>query len=138
FNPGCIVCVNVKPFGMKLLVTNRLKCSEPDVQRHIRDLSAGAPASIQDLRSKMQSGCGRSDGAGLTSKYSLVSLTILFSIRPLDIRRQRNVADLFEHGEDIAIQPEVHRSLAVLAASDDLRLQTIELNALPGAHLPSR
>src|SRR5579859_3459166 len=120
--PGRILLCNMEPLGMKLLVTNRLKCPEPDMQRHIRDFSAGAPACLQNLGRKVQPSRGRRDGPGFAGEHRLVPLAILFSIRPLDIRRQRNVANLFEHREDIAVQPEVHGSLAVLAASNDLRL----------------
>ncbi len=45
------------------------------------------------------------------------------------------MADLLEHSEDIAIRVEVHGSLAVVAASDDLRFEAVELKALAGAHL---
>src|ERR1700686_3648166 len=85
---GRIFFANVKSLGMKLLVANRLKCSESDVQRYIRDLGAGSTAGIQDFRRKVQSRGGRRDGTGFAGKHGLVSRVIVLRIRPLDIRRQ--------------------------------------------------
>src|SRR6202011_2960963 len=118
---------DVKSLGVELLLPDRLKCSEPDMQRNVRDLGAGSAASIQDLRRKVKSGRRRRGGTGLARKYGLVSVAIVRSIRALDIWRQRHVANLVEQREDIALPAEVHRSLAVLVAADNLSLRTVEL-----------
>ena len=118
---------------MELLVANRLKCSEPDVQRYICDSGAGSTARVQDLRREVQARGGRGDRTRFAREYGLVTIAIFGSVRAFNLRRQRDMADLVQPCKDVFVRSKVYRSLAVLAASDDLGLQTIELNALARA-----
>ena len=53
--------------------------------------------SREHLIRKMQPGCGRCHSAGMRSKYGLIPLRVIrLWLRPLNIRRQRNLPCFFE------------------------------------------
>src|SRR5260370_29221468 len=124
----------MKSFRVQLLTAHWLECSQPHVQRNIRDLNTSVAARVQNLRREVQARGRRRDRAGLARKYSLIPFPIVRPIAPLDIRRQRYMADPLQDVIDIAIQVKPDRSLAILAASNDLGLDIVESNPLASTH----
>src|ERR1700685_123551 len=86
------------------LRAHRLKRSEPDVQR---DFSHFDPAFLnmrQNLGGEVQSGSRGSYRSTLLRVDRLVALTAARRIRPRNVRRQRDVPDPLDHGEEVVSQ----------------------------------
>ncbi len=105
------------------LDTKRRECAEADVEGDVGYFDAFADESVEDLRREVQSGCGRGDGTALIGKDGLIALAIGIGVVAMDVGRQRDVADLVEHGEEVICRVrewrELEKTLAELAALDD-------------------
>ncbi len=109
------------------------------MQRDVGDLGPGPPAGLEHLRSEVQPGGRSGRGARLAGEDRLVALAVLRPVRPVDVGRQRHVAEPLELLVQIALAVEPHFPQAVLPAPDDLRLQfVVEIDDLADAHLAPR
>ena len=67
----------------------------------------------------MQACGGRGDGTTLAGENSLIAVTIGVGVVAMDVRRQRNVADGVEYGEEVVNRRELEQALAELATLED-------------------
>jgi hypothetical protein len=86
----------------------------------------------------VQAGGGSGHRTFLAREYSLVSLAVGGLVPPLDIRGQRDVADLLKFFVNIARSVETQGALAEFAARDHFRFQAAgEQHPFADAHLPA-
>ena len=74
---------------------------------------------------KWKSGGGSGDGSALAGVDGLVALAVGGRIVAGDVGRQRDVADLFDAGEEVVDGGEADVALAEFAAGDDLGLEFV-------------
>src|SRR6202161_3733225 len=107
------------------LASDWLESSEAHVQRNFGGFdSAGAHAG-ENLWGEMQAGGGSCDRSALSRIHRLVAFAIGARIFAGDVRRQRNVADLFYKPKKILYRRETDAALAKAAARDHLGLKFI-------------
>src|SRR5271168_2640488 len=99
------------------------KSAEADMQCDSGNLNTAHSNGFKNSRSEVQPCRRRGDRASLRSEDSLVALAIGIGIFAPDVRRQGNVANLFENSKEIFHRSKAQRALTELAARDDLRLQ---------------
>jgi hypothetical protein len=90
------------------------------VQREAGNFDAARGERVEDLRSEVQAGGGRGDGAAFAGEDRLVALAVGGGIVAADVGRQRDVADAVERGEKIIDRLETQQALAELAALQHL------------------
>src|SRR5258708_6180977 len=115
-NPSQILLCNLKMLGMERVATDRLKCSESHMQRHVRDVGPCRPAALQNLGREVQPRRRRRNRSRLAGKNRLVPAAVLGTVRTLDIGRQRYVADALENVENEFVRAKSQRAFAELAA----------------------
>src|ERR1039458_7988838 len=100
-----------------------LESSQADVQGDLDHLDPTLADAVEDFRSEMQaSGWGRYRSA-LPRIDSLIAVAIAGRIGARDIRRERDVADAIEHGEEIADWLKADAALAEFRSGENLGLQ---------------
>src|SRR4051812_38875730 len=101
------------------LSMDRLKRSQPDVQRDLRDLNAAFFDLRQDLRREVQAGGRSGDRAALARVDGLVTVAIEGRILAGDVRWKRHVTELLDLGKKVGNGIKAERPLAEFAAADD-------------------
>src|SRR4051812_6182845 len=102
------------------LSMDRLKRSQPDVQRDLRDLNAAFFDLRQDLRREVQARGRSGDRAALARVDGLVTVAVGGRIVAGDVRRKRHVTELLDLGKKVGNGIEEERPLAEFAAGNDL------------------
>ncbi len=102
-----------------------LKGPQADMQRDLGGLNAARADLLQDLRREVQAGGGRGDRAPrlFAGKDGLVARAVVGRVRPVDVRRQRDVPDALDDGEEVRHRSKAQRPLAEGAAGDDFGLE---------------
>ncbi len=102
-----------------------LKRPQPDMQRDLGDLNPTLSDLLQYLRREVQAGCGGSYRTSRLGVDRLILLAIGGRVGPVDVRRQRDVADPLQHGKKVVTGIEAKLPLAEAATADDLRRQFV-------------
>ena len=107
------------------LDADRLKGSQADVQGDIGGFDPPLADAVENFRGEMKSGGGGGDGAARVGIDGLIALAIAGRVRARNVRRERDVADAIEGGEEICDRLEADAALAKFSASQDLGLQFV-------------
>ena len=139
---------NLKPLGVQLVLldhfhSNRLKRSQSNMQGNLGGLDAALANALQNFRREVQARRRRGHRAGRLGVDRLILLAIFGCVGAVDVRRQRNVPDAVEDGEEIVDRIEAQMALAERPAPDDLGCQFVrrfvriaaEIDALAQAEL---
>src|SRR3954471_279051 len=102
------------------LSMDRLKRSQPDVQRDLRDLNGAFFDLRQNLRREVQAGGRSGDRAALARVDGLVTVAIEGRILAGDVRWKRHVTELLNLEKKVGSGIEEERPLAKFAAGNDL------------------
>ncbi len=105
------------------LHAQRRKGAEAYVKRDARNLNAACCERGEHLRREVQTGRGRGHRAALLGEDRLVAIAIRVRIVAVNIRRQRDVADAIENGEEVVDRGELKQALAELAALEHFRFE---------------
>src|SRR6266851_5969851 len=136
---GNLVRLRVHHVTLERVAVDGLKCAEAHVQRQFAYFHTPSANRCKDLRCKMQSGGGSSNGSWPAGEDRLVSFTIRGFVVAVDVRRKRHVAQPLNLGRYAArvAGSESHRAQAELAAPDNLRfhLTCAKHDALARFHL---
>jgi hypothetical protein len=100
--------------------TKRRKGAEPNVEREAHDFDTTDGERFENLRCKVQAGCGRGHRATFAGKDRLVALAVCRFIVAADVGRQGDVADAVKDGEKIVHWFEAQHALAELASFENL------------------
>jgi len=73
----------------------------------------------KNIRSEVQAGGGRGNGAAFACKDGLIADTIEVGVVAMDVRRQWRMADGVEHGEEVVNWRELEQTLTELATLED-------------------
>lgn len=134
---------DVIAFAMHFVVfhavgVNGLKRSQADVERNFGNVDSARADVTQDLGCEMQTGRWRGDtAAGFRPGVNgLVALPVLPAIFTRDVRRQGDMAESFQHCEEVRHRLKAESSLTKITAPDNFRSQfrVFRLNS-SGAHL---
>ena len=98
-----------------LIDLHRLEGAIADVQGNGRALDTFLLQAIEKLLGEMESGGRRRDRAALAGIHGLIPIAIALRVVPLDIRRQRHVADVLDRLFDAraVLRPEPYRPPAM-------------------------
>jgi len=102
-NPRRIFVSHMKSLRMQRFASNRLKRPQPDMKRHMGNFNAPPPACIQNLPGEVQPSGRSRHRPRFMRKHRLIPFPIHRSIRPLDIRRQWDMADPLKPRIDVAV-----------------------------------
>ena len=109
------------------------------MQRHVGLLGARLMAPRQDFLCEVQARRRRRDRPGFTREDRLVAQPVFGRVRPMNVRRQRHVANLLQALIDVAFAMELDRAVPVQAPRKDFSLQALaEVDPFAHAHLASR
>ena len=110
---------------------DRLEGSEADVQGDLSGFDAALLDAVEDFRGEMKAGGRGCDRSARLGVYGLVALAIAGGIRARDVRREWDVADAIESGEEVVLALKdglkADTALAELAAGQYFRLQFVLL-----------
>src|SRR5271157_1118035 len=106
-----------------------LKRSEADVQRDLGSFDSALANAVQDVRREVQTRSRRGDRTQWLGVNGLILLPVGRRIRAIDVRRQRDVPNPFQHAEEIVNRIEAEMTLAKRAASDDLGREIVRILA---------
>jgi hypothetical protein len=104
-----------------------LKGSEADVECDFGGIDAALAEAVENFGGEVESGGGGGDGTGVAGEDGLVAITVVGGIGARDIRREGDVADTFEDGEEIIDGMEADVTFAELGASDNFGLEFVAL-----------
>src|SRR5277367_4266368 len=104
---------------------DRLKCAQANMQSNFGGFNAALADASENFGSEMQSCRRRSDGASFTGKDGLVAFAVCGPVFPADVRRQRNVTELFDEAEEIGNSIEADGAFAVGPPVGDDSLQLV-------------
>jgi hypothetical protein len=82
---------------------DRLKCTEADVQGDLGGLNATLADSVKNFRCEVKAGGRGGDRSPLLGVDGLIALAVTGGIRARDIRRERDMANAIESGEEILV-----------------------------------
>jgi hypothetical protein len=124
---GCIGGDGVR-LGMNRVIfdaldADGLESSQADVQGDLDRLDPTLADAVEDFRSEMQAGGGGRYRPARLRIDGLIAVAIAGRIGARDIRRERDVADAIEHGEEIADWLKADAALAELCSGENLGLQ---------------
>jgi hypothetical protein len=106
------------------------------VEGHLGDFDAGGGELVQDLAGEVEAGGGGGDGTGVSRPDGLVALAVLGLVGPLDVWRQRHMAETLQVGLDGL--GEAQAVAAGLFLVDDLGGQAlVEMNHGAGTGAPA-
>src|SRR5208337_3894179 len=107
----------------------RLKCAEPDVKCDLGRFDPTLANAVEDLWREVQARSRRGDRTEWLGVNGLILLAIGRRIRAVDVRRQRDVPNPFQHAEEIANWIEAQMALAERAPPDDLGREFVRILA---------
>ena len=105
--------------------TNRLKGSEADMQGDLDSLYSPLTDAVEDFRGEMKTGGWGGDRSALLGINGLIALPVAGGIRARDVRRQRDVSNAIQKGEEIGDGLKANAALSELAARKNFGLQLV-------------
>lgn len=108
-----------------VLDADGLEGAESHVESDFCALDAAVAEAGQDLRSEVEPGGGGGDGSSFAGVDGLVAVAIGGGVGAVDVRRERDVADLFHACKEVVHRSEADVALTKLAAGDDLGLKLV-------------
>jgi len=133
--------MNIFHFGR----SNRLKRTESDVQGYGFDLNATSSELVENLWSKVKARRGCCGRTRLMGEDSLIAITILQRVVPMDVRWQRHMADTLEDGTELGIRTEAQGTFTKFSCGYHFSLEErrrivwgSEEQTFPRLHLASR
>ena len=118
------VALAVQADFVHALHAQRGKGAQADVEGEAGNFDAASGERVEDLRSEVQPGRGRGDGAAFTAEDRLVALAVGGGVVTADVGRQRDVADAVERGEEVIDRVEAQQALAEEAALQHLGFES--------------
>src|SRR5271166_6538939 len=94
------------------LLAHGLKRSEADLQRDLGSFDSALANAVEDLGRKVQARGRSSDRTAWLGVNGLILLAIGRRVGAVDVRRQRDVPNSFQHAEDIVNQMDTQMALA--------------------------
>lgn len=107
------------------LAAHRLKSSQSNMQRDLGGFDSALMNARKNFWSEMQSRGRSGHGPTLPRIDRLISLAIARRVRPRNIRRQGNMAYIFESSEEIWQRLETNSAFAEAAARQDFAMQLV-------------
>jgi hypothetical protein len=104
-----------------------LEGAEPNVESDFYSLYAAITVLGQNLRSEVEAGGWGGDGSTFAGIDGLVAVAIGRRIEARDVRRQRDMADFIDAGEEVVNGCEADVALAKFAAVDYLGMEFVVL-----------
>ena len=132
--------------GLDLGDAHGLEGAVAHVQRDLDAFDAGGRHVIEDRLGEVQAGRRRGHGPALAGEHGLVPLAVRVEIRPLDVGRQRHMADGVDeiHHRPCLIGPQAYQAPAEEPLLEHLAAERVaaaleaqaasRLQPLPGVH----
>src|ERR1019366_1808571 len=99
---------------------DRLKRAEAYMQRDLDGFDSALAYALKNFRCEVQTRRRRGDGTERFGVDRLVTLPVRRRIGAIDVRRQGNMADAIEHGEEVVHRIEAKTALSESTAAHDL------------------
>ena len=140
-----VVALGFEAMILDALDPHRLERAVAHVQRDLDERHAARRERRQERRAQVQAGGRGGHGSALAREHGLIAIAIVAAIGPLDIGRQRHMADRVHHSIDRrpVFGPQTQLAAAVKPPREDFAVQrrrAVEDDApprsepLPGMH----